>query len=114
MNNTLGKNITIRLSGDDLERFDSLCLKYGLSRSDLIRKSVYSYTDKAPGMIEAARDVAVSNSLSNEVSELASHSLTKKVLKQGIKVYDSEGNLVSVINNLRSLLDFIESKVFYE
>lgn len=104
------KGITIRVSDEEFAHYEALTVKYGITRTKMIKNALAQY--------EHGKNVKPLQARAQEVVSPAvviadySHPLLSKINKEGIEVYDDDSNVVSTIENLTDLLNFVSLKVF--
>lgn len=108
---SIKKSVTIKVTDDEIAYYKSITDKYGIDRTEMIKRGIRSF-------VESQGD----NPLRVRVQEIAkdsisitdyTHPLLETVRKEGIVVRDDDNNKVATIKNLTQLLDFVNSKVFY-
>lgn len=110
----VSQNITMRLTGEELQLFNSIAKAKGINRSKMIRNAVRNYgnTEEAsPGITlqeRAAQIIAAGAENANTIK----HPLLDRIRSKGIVVHDENGDMVMKIKSLTGLLDFVNTKVF--
>ena len=109
------KNITIRLSPNDLEFFNNRAAELGIDRTALIRNAVKSYQGATPVKTapQQAKEVLQSVGVTEKVISIAdfSHPLLDIVQKEGVTIQGNDGNKITKIKSLAELLTFVHRKV---
>ena len=108
------RNITMRLTIEELEYFDSIAKKVNINRTEMMRRAVRNYGEnidkKEASIIEKAKDIVISNDIAKSVEQ---HPFVKKVIDEGLEVSDMEGNVITKLETMEELLDFVMYNVFF-
>lgn len=110
------KNITIRLSYDDLELFNNMATRLGIDRTALIRRAVKAYDGAIPKKTiqETTEEILNNVSVTEERISVADlkHPLLDVIQKTGIAIQDNDGKELARLKSLPALLDFVHKNVF--
>ena len=101
-----GKNITIRVSQEEFNYYKELSKYFKVNTTTLVKDALRNYAESAGD--KSLKEEAVSVIKPTQVN----HPLLNVIEKEGISVYDDEGNEIARITNLIELLNFVRSKVF--
>ena len=114
------KLLNIRIGSQRLKKIEDVMQIRGASQSDAMRYCIDSTwsqevnpTSKA-SITDTAKDIMVYGKMTDEMKTVYGHSLYKKILSEGIELHDKDGKVEGKIKSLPQLLDFLQSKVFYE
>lgn len=109
------KNITIRLSPEDLMFFNSRATELGIDRTTLVRNAVKSYNGGLPNksIPQKTAEVLSSVGVSEKVVSIAdfSHPLLDLVESEGVTIESNAGSKITKIKTLSGLLDFVHKNV---
>lgn len=112
-----GKNISLRLKDDERQRFDSFAKSLGMTRTEMIRRAVRYFekhsAKEKESVVKAAENLMAMKTGSADYDQVIKHSLTKKIYGDGLEIKDDKGNTITRIKNLHSLMEFLDTKVFY-
>lgn len=109
------KNVTFRFQNKELEKYDSFAANIGVNRTTLIRRALDKYinsysadsTEKSSA-IDAAKTLV---GITAEIKQSEKHPLYLLMKNEGLKISNSDGEVVATITNIYELLDFVNAKV---